>query len=645
MQNKIVSDTEVIRELRGKIGDYTGYAARQYNTSCNSIIRQMDSLIAKYSGEKYGGDVVAKARQIKEIANDILRYRTDFIKQSDKILDGLKFVVNQYNATEKECIGLVKKMALSKPSVRVMSKGIDNLQTLIKQKFTRENVEKLATLWENMLKEYNEARKEELKQLQERLASGNLPQLEDSDIAFYEAMPAMLSELGISLSTKDQANLLSCLRIKGEVESIDLKRFGLTPESGISEKELKKLSETITLKYDAEYYNKKNTEAFNQKLDLFNSYITDVNMNAVALGEATVDLGVDMAVGAYKIGVEPVGRLGELFAAWNLKNLGGMSQEEFDQKFNDYCNYADNLTSGLGSALVNVGNTNLEENTVLSPLYYTATGFNEYMQGNMTHEEKIAYFKKVIESVMIVEGGIKGVQKGSTIVKSKLEASKVKAGGVEGLNQVDDILKTSDDIRYEQYWENLAKKTDDIPSNWTPEEYQKYLNATEKVEAELALKKIDGDELIETRRKALNEGTVKSRIIVSDKRIEHSALGEFNQNNRLINGGHGQENIDYLNANNIPYNIEKEFSNGVRVGNIPSHKNKFKRTGTGQAWFPESWTRKDIADAGEYIANLPENISKGDGEWMFGEHKGVRVGVIKNDGDIGTIVPDNSKQP
>ena len=462
MQNKIVSDTEVIRELRGKIGDYTGYAARQYNTSCNSIIRQMDSLISKYNGEKYGGDVVAKARQIKEIANDILRYRTDFIKQSDKILDGLKFVVNQYNATEKECIGLVKQMALSKPSVRVMSKGIDNLQTLIKQNFTRENVEKLATLWENMLKEYNEARKEELKQLQERLASGNLPQLEDSDIAFYEAMPTMLSELGISLRTKDQANLLSCLRIKGEVESIDLKRFGLTPESGISEKELKKLSETITLKYDAEYYNKKNTEAFNQKLDLFNSFITDVNMNAVALGEATVDLGVDMAVGAYKIGVEPVGRLGELFAAWNLKNLGGMSQEEFDQKFNDYCNYADNLTSGLGSALVNVGNTNLEENTVLSPLYYTATGFNEYMQGNMTHEEKIAYFKKVIESVMIVEGGIKGVQKGSTIVKSKLEASKVKAGGVEGLNQVDELTKSRNTVVKEGAVKSGSSKVGDF---------------------------------------------------------------------------------------------------------------------------------------------------------------------------------------
>ena len=30
---------------------------------------------------------------------------------------------------------------------------------------------------------------------------------------------------------------------------------------------------------------------------------------------------------------------------------------------------------------------------------------------------------------------------------------------------------------------------------------------------------------------------------------------------------------------------------------------------------------------------------------MFGNYKNVRVGVIKNDGQIGTITPDNSKQP
>lgn len=70
-------------------------------------------------------------------------------------------------------------------------------------------------------------------------------------------------------------------------------------------------------------------------------------------------------------------------------------------------------------------------------------------------------------------------------------------------------------------------------------------------------------------------------ILVNQDRLDHSVLGDFNSNGRLINGGHGQANIDYLKRNNIEFNIVKEYDNGVRVGNIPSHKNKFKRTGTG----------------------------------------------------------------
>ena len=541
MQNKIVSDTDVIKELRGKIGDYTGYATRQYNTSCNSIIRQMDSLISKYSGEKYGGDVVAKARQIKQIANSVIRDNTDFMEQSEKILNGLKLVVNQYKATENECIGLVKKIALSKPSVKVMSKGIDNLQTLIKQNFTKENVEKLATLWENMLKEYNESRKEELEQLKERLANAGLPPLTEEELLFYEQLPSILSELGISLKPREQANLLSCLHIKGTVEVIDLKRYGLTPESGIDEKQLKELSKAITLKYDSDYYKEKKAEELASKLALFNGFIEDVNMKAIAMGEAGVDLGVDMVIGAYKLGIEPVARLGDLFVAWNLKNLGIMPQETFDNKYNDYCIYGENLTSGLGGALTNVFNTNLEENTLLSPIYYTFTGFGDYMKGNMTHEETVEYFKRVIESVMIVEGGVKALEKGSTLVKNKLSTTQA-TGTMEGLNQVDDILKTSDDIRYEKSWEDLAKRTDDIPPNWTPDEYQKYINATEKVDAELALKKIDADELIEARRKALNEGVGKAKQIVG------TDFNEIRPTQDIVNRAKVDEYIQRLKA-------------------------------------------------------------------------------------------------
>ena len=134
-------------------------------------------------------------------------------------------------------------------------------------------------------------------------------------------------------------------------------------------------------------------------------------------------------------------------------------------------------------------------------------------------------------------------------------------------------------------------------------------------------------------------------ISITKERLQHSVLGDFNSKGRLINGGHGQANIDYLIKNNIEYNIVKTYENGVRVGNVPSHKNGFKRTGIGQAWFPENWTDMDIKKAGEYVANIVENIDKPDGTWIFGEYNGVRVGIIKKDGQIGTIIPDNSMQP
>ncbi|MOA38140.1 hypothetical protein D3C78_1597890 [compost metagenome] len=113
----------------------------------------------------------------------------------------------------------------------------------------------------------------------------------------------------------------------------------------------------------------------------------------------------------------------------------------------------------------------------------------------------------------------------------------------------------------------------------------------------------------------------------------------------MSGGGHGQDNIEFLEKNGIEYNIEKTYPNGVRVGNVPGHKSKGKRTGTGQAWFPENWTKEDIRKAGEYVANMPEHIDVADGVTVFGEYKGVRVGIIKTNGEIGTIFPDNLSQP
>ncbi|MCI8409940.1 MAG: EndoU domain-containing protein [Lachnospiraceae bacterium] len=138
---------------------------------------------------------------------------------------------------------------------------------------------------------------------------------------------------------------------------------------------------------------------------------------------------------------------------------------------------------------------------------------------------------------------------------------------------------------------------------------------------------------------------------MDNKGLEHSVIGDFTYNpktgqvSRMRGGGHGQANIDFLEEKGIEYNIVKEYSNGVRIGNVPKHKTPSKRTGTGQAWFPKNWSKAKIKEAANYVANLPENKNLPDGVRGYGEYDGVRVGIIKTNGKIGTIFPDADKQP
>lgn len=133
---------------------------------------------------------------------------------------------------------------------------------------------------------------------------------------------------------------------------------------------------------------------------------------------------------------------------------------------------------------------------------------------------------------------------------------------------------------------------------------------------------------------------------VSDFALVHSSEGTFTYDSRtgmvsrLKSGGHGQNGIDLLNRQGLKYNIVKTFPNGVRIGNVPNHKKDWKRSGTGQVWFPKTWKEKDIRRAGEHVAGLKSNRHKPDGITVFGTYRGVRVGVIKTNGKIATVFPD-----
>lgn len=141
---------------------------------------------------------------------------------------------------------------------------------------------------------------------------------------------------------------------------------------------------------------------------------------------------------------------------------------------------------------------------------------------------------------------------------------------------------------------------------------------------------------------------------VSDFALIHSNEGDFSRKNiriegkpstqiRLANGGHGQKGMELLKKYGIEYHVVKTYPNGVRVGFVPDHKQKKKRSGMGQAWFPKSWTAKDIKRAGEHVSSLKSNRKIADGKPIFGIYKGVRVGVIRTHGKIATIFPDSNQ--
>ena len=129
--------------------------------------------------------------------------------------------------------------------------------------------------------------------------------------------------------------------------------------------------------------------------------------------------------------------------------------------------------------------------------------------------------------------------------------------------------------------------------------------------------------------------------------VVHSNEGTYIRGSkgfRLASGGHGQTGMNELKKYGIEYHIVKTYPNGVRVGYIPNHKRKEKRSGIGQSWFPKDWTSKDIKHAGEHVASLKGNRHVKDGVTIWGMWKGVRVCVIRTHGKIATIFPD-SNQP
>ena len=88
----------------------------------------------------------------------------------------------------------------------------------------------------------------------------------------------------------------------------------------------------------------------------------------------------------------------------------------------------------------------------------------------------------------------------------------------------------------------------------------------------------------------------------------------------------------------IEYSVTKTYSNGVRVGNIPSSGMAAKRNGNAQLWFPDDWDEEKIRLAGTSVANngMPFN----NGYQKTGVYDGVAVRVLITQENVGTVCPD-----
>lgn len=131
--------------------------------------------------------------------------------------------------------------------------------------------------------------------------------------------------------------------------------------------------------------------------------------------------------------------------------------------------------------------------------------------------------------------------------------------------------------------------------------------------------------------------------------VVHSSEGTFTYNPRnkkiskLKSGGHGQRAIELMDRHGVKYTIVSTYENEVRIGYVEDHKNKAKQSGTNQSWFPKSWSETDIRNAGNYVARLKQNANLPDGKIGYGTYKGVRVGIIKTNGQPMTVFPDSDQ--
>ena len=136
---------------------------------------------------------------------------------------------------------------------------------------------------------------------------------------------------------------------------------------------------------------------------------------------------------------------------------------------------------------------------------------------------------------------------------------------------------------------------------------------------------------------------MEKKLFASKNEMKHSSRGIFGYEKRkpvkMIKGGHGERNIQYLKKHSLSHTINDIDPNGVRHGQIDCHARPRERKPRGHVWFPEQWNDTTIAKAGSHVANLKKNKAKPDHTPMYGRYKKVHVVTYKSRGRICGICP------
>ena len=171
---------------------------------------------------------------------------------------------------------------------------------------------------------------------------------------------------------------------------------------------------------------------------------------------------------------------------------------------------------------------------------------------------KVAKIDTLLETIKKIDGRITDLVGSANVVIKNLgqevSASLYKALDNVKFNNNRYALATGYDTIFASAFDDLAdeaKELYDLSPTAVQQAYRKAILESTDMTGKVVKSE---DEITEAGRKAIADEKAavlagesgRYSVTVSQDRLQHSVLGEFNSNGRLVNGGHGQANIDYL---------------------------------------------------------------------------------------------------